>query len=278
MKWDVPYAAPSGRVVHLDLYRPEHVDGSLPCVLWLGGGGWQRMNKRGAVRWAAWLTGHGFAVAGVNYRLAPEHPWPHPLGDVRAAVRYLVEHADELGLDPRRLAVMGDSAGGHLASLLAVTPREASAALDADHLEAARPVTSPPPLPRLGRLVGLVGVVAVCPPTDLRTPHMASLQEVHALLGDAGPEAASTASPIHHLDAKSPPHLLIHGDADGLVPPSQSIHYAAALDAVGVDVRTLLLSQVGHDSATLYSDATARGLILDSLLRWTKLPATEPRT
>ena len=94
-----------------------------PGIVWIQGGGWRNKAGEGKVLWrhAAHLAALGYPGANLTYRLAPGHRFPAQLDDVRAGVRWVRRHAAELGIDPQRLGAAGESAGGHLAALLATT-------------------------------------------------------------------------------------------------------------------------------------------------------------
>lgn len=205
---------PGGRPLELDLWRPEGTD-PLPLLLFVHGGGWAR-GRRGDMGLRLrglspgpfeWLAAAGFAVASVDYRLSGEARFPAPLEDLRAAVRWLSLRANELRLDPQRLVVWGESAGGHLASLLALTE----------------------PAVR--------GAVIWYAPSDLHTPRPGydpadpGTPEA-GLLGAAPaevPEAARAASPVDHVHPDAPPFLLVHGRDDSMVDCGHSKDLAAAL-------------------------------------------------
>ena len=114
----------------LDLFLPTNQgSGPFPVVIWVHGGGWKGGDKSDIgraediqmVQTKQVLLDHGYAVAAPNYHLLPNTRFPQPMQDVSAAVRYLRAHASEFGLDPQRFALMGDSAGGHLAAMTAMT-------------------------------------------------------------------------------------------------------------------------------------------------------------
>jgi acetyl esterase len=120
---DVEIPGPGGPI-KIRAYRPA-VDGTPGVIAYFHGGGWALGSLDGfdAVC-RALAEAAGALVAAVDYRLAPEHPFPAGLDDALAAVRWLAAHAGELGADPARLAVAGDSAGGNLAAVVALRLRE----------------------------------------------------------------------------------------------------------------------------------------------------------
>jgi acetyl esterase/lipase len=208
-------AAPGDGPLLLDLYTPDGV-ARPPLVVWLHGGGFlsgDRVNlpntlSPGSIFGA--LTAAGFACASIDYRLAPAGRYPAPVQDVRAALRFLLERAPRYGYDADHLAVWGESAGGLLALLAALTDSQVKA------------------------------VVAWYPATDilaLPLPPEDPDREI-ALLGapaKAVSELAAAASPITHVTAAAPPSLLIHGDADARVPVSQSLRMHDRLREAGAD-------------------------------------------
>ncbi|SSC21952.1 Acetyl esterase/lipase, partial [Klenkia terrae] len=237
----VPYAAlPGARPLELDLYLPAD-PGPAPVVVFLHGGGWRLGSRHSA---GPQFTGSapfeqlaqaGIAVAALDYRLSGEAVWPAQLHDAKAAVRWLRFRADELGVDPDRVAAWGESAGGHLAALLGLTGPD----LDGDV-----GVTGPASTVR--------AVVAWYPPTDLATvpadPTDATTREAQ-LLGAAPadvPEFAAQASPVTHAGPAAPPFLLLHGDADRMVGHRQSELLHAALTAAGTPVELVTLPGADH--------------------------------
>jgi acetyl esterase len=110
------------------VYRPRAGIAPQPCVVNFHGGGWVQGNPEQSQWFASRLSVRNrCVVVSPAYRLAPEHPFPAAVDDARAVVEWVVEHADELGIDPQRVAVMGDSAGGNLAAVAALDARDAGA-------------------------------------------------------------------------------------------------------------------------------------------------------
>ncbi|MFF3497117.1 alpha/beta hydrolase fold domain-containing protein [Streptomyces sp. NPDC002795] len=228
----VPYADVMGaRPLELDLWLPASA-APARLVLFVHGGAWRR-GRRGrrddmGARTRGWAPGPferlaaaGLAVACVDYRLSGEATFPAPLEDLRSALRWLGLRADELGIDPQRTVVWGESAGGHLASLLALTHHE----------------------PRLA------GAVIWYGPADLTTPRPpfdpADAATPEALLLGGAPaslsELADAASPLRQVHAGAPPFLVVHGEADSMVACSHGRDLADALRAAGapVELRTV---------------------------------------
>ncbi|MFF3316011.1 alpha/beta hydrolase fold domain-containing protein [Streptomyces sp. NPDC003035] len=232
----VPYAPVEGsRPLELDLWLPPAGrPGPFPLVLFVHGGAWRRgrrddMGMR-TRHWApgpfARLAAAGTAVACVDYRLSGEAAFPAPLDDLRAAVRWLTLRSAELAIDTGRTVVWGESAGGHLASLLALTHGE----------------------PRL------IGAVIWYAPSDLTvarggfSPDDATTPEA-LLLGAApaaAPERARAASPLLRVHPGAPPFLLVHGDADTMVEHSHSASLAAALERAGAPVELWSVPGADH--------------------------------
>ena len=123
---DIRYGEVLGyRPLELDLYLPQ-ADGPVPVIVYVHGGGWLRGSRRDPpplvdADFYDQIAAQGFAVAAIDYRLSGEAPFPAPLKDVRHAVRWIRDHAASYGLDADRVFLWGDSAGGHLALLAALT-------------------------------------------------------------------------------------------------------------------------------------------------------------
>ena len=233
---NIEYGRAGDKPLLLDLYRPQNSGGSLPIVMWVHGGGWNKGSKDRCP--ATWLTDHGYAVASINYRLTDEAQWPAQIDDCRTAVRWLRSHADEYGLDGSQVAAWGGSAGGHLVALLGT--------LDAPGNET---VSS--------------RVQAVCDwygPSDLLTmpPNVLSPGKTEADLANSNgakllggvvrdrPELARQASAIFQVSADDPPFLIMHGDKDPGVPLDQSQRLHDKLKVAGVSSTLKVIEGAGH--------------------------------
>jgi acetyl esterase/lipase len=208
-----------------DLYRPSG-SGPFPAVLLIHGGSWQRGSRSEMAKFAERFAAAGYAVYNVDYRLAPEHRYPAQLDDVRAAFEWLHAHARSLSIDPDRIAVMGYSAGAHLALMLGLSD----------------PDGHPRP----------AAVVAGAAPSDLTAyPHSPVLAALIGGSGDVLPDAYAEASPISHVSPDDPPVLLYHGTLDALVDVEQSRQLLAKLREEGVPAELLEQPFSGHATSFL---------------------------
>ncbi|MGM9470411.1 alpha/beta hydrolase fold domain-containing protein [Pseudarthrobacter sp. YS3] len=231
----------SGRPLLLDLYLPAAQKTLRPAVVHFHGGGW-RMGERSSLGPVCdgfglnpfeALAEAGFVVVSADYRLSSEAHFPAQLNDALAAVEWLRIHAAEYRVDPARIYAWGDSAGGHLASLVGLTGKHHSS---------------------------VAGVAAWYPPTDLASMAEQALPTAVSRPSDPGsreelligavlaeePGKAAAASPSNYVLPGAPPFLLVHGTADRFVPAAQSETLAAKLKDSGADVELLLIEDADH--------------------------------
>ncbi|HEY5787137.1 MAG TPA: alpha/beta hydrolase [Microlunatus sp.] len=239
----VPYAdLPGARPLELDLYLPPAGDTPAPVIGFLHGGGWRLGSRRSLGPSYAGTTSHpfeqvaaaGLAVASVDYRLSGERTWPAQLHDAKAAVRWLRARGRDAGLDPERIGAWGESAGGHLALLLGLTGNPATHTdLDGDVgiVDGSSAVSAVATWYAPSDLTALPGDLGANPAAD----GTREAQLFGAPLSTV-PEVVRQASPITYVSADVPPILLLHGDADRLIPSVQSVRLHAALRDRGADV------------------------------------------
>lgn len=256
----------------LDLFVPSEGTGPFPLLVWVHGGGW-RMGDKADLESAELQTGQmkrallqrGFAIASVNYRLLPDTRFPEPMQDVAAAVRYLRSNAAELRVDPERFAIGGESAGGHLATMVAYTPKDPALQGTLGRTDADASVKA---------VVAFYGIY------DLRSRSAdqkaacgggkSGLESSHGRLIGADPDSpqgqplAAAASPVTHVSAQSPPTLLFHGRRDCTTPPAQAEKLTAALDGAGVTNEVTYID-AAHADPRFYTDPALRAQLLTFL-------------
>lgn len=239
----VTYRTVDDRPLKLDVAVPPG-DGPFPVIVMLHGGGWiqgDRSRFRGEIEEAAW---RGFVGVTVSYRLCrtgEDTPsvdgFPAPVQDVKAAVRFLRANAEQFHIDPNRIGIAGESAGGHIALMVGLTRPE-------DGLDGDVPADAPSS--------EVQAVANVFGPTDLTAlaHDNPSSRIVLVMLLGAAPELAPDryrqASPVTYARRDAPPVLTIHGTYDGLVPVSQAKRLDAAMKKAGARHELMFLYGSGH--------------------------------
>lgn len=227
---DVDYLG-GGRAEKADLYLPANPkpEDRFPAVLIIHGGGWAGGDKRAAreINIGTTLAQNGYVGMSINYLLAnADHPgptWPQNLHDCKNAVRWLRANAERLQIHPDRIGVIGGSAGGHLAAMVALTG----------------PELDPPGegSTRVQCAVDLYGPVLWFENRDI-----SMFRKTRA----EAPELYKQADPRRHIDKDDPPLLILHGTADKTVPVADSEALAAAMKAAGARHHLEIIPDAPH--------------------------------
>jgi acetyl esterase/lipase len=256
---DIVYATTdsASRPGHLlDLYLPSDATHSTPVVIFSSGSAWLANNGRdGAPIYAAQLEKLGYAVAGVAVRTSGQTKFPGQLHDVKAAIRFLRANAAKYNLDPNHIGIAGESSGGWLASMAAVTG-------DVPELEGNLGTT--------GVSSAVQAAIAYYPPTDFLQMDRWALRpcDPKAGLRPLGPfchdgpgspesmligcaiqscaELTQRANPVHYISKADPPIMIIHGASDALVPHAQGELFYQALNKACHDAVFISLPVAGH--------------------------------
>lgn len=215
----------------LTLYRPDPAKATGAAVVILPGGGYQGLADHENRPIAEWARGLGLTAVVLRYRLAPAFRHPAMLEDAARAVRTVRSHAADWEVDPARVAVLGFSAGGHLASTIGT------------HFDAGRPDHADP-VERLGsrpdRLILLYPVIA------LSTPYAHGGSKKNLLGDQPAPELVADLSNELKVTPETPPTFLAHTDEDGPVPAENSILFALALRKAKVPMELHVFQQGRH--------------------------------
>lgn len=261
----------------LDLYLPtDDSKEPAPAIVHFHGGGW-RMGKRSSLGPVVdgfvltpfeQLAAAGFVVASADYRLSSQALFPAQLEDAKAAVAWLRNHAAQYNIDPDRIYAWGDSAGGHLASLVGLgADGTGSTAVDSAPADSNSTVSAvaawyaPTDLVRMGEQ-SLPNAVARADDAGSREALLIGAQPADAL------DKAAAASPINYVGGHVPPFFLAHGTADRFVPPAQATSLAAALEGAGSDVELLLIDGADHMWAVPDNGPAAAQLALDATINF----------
>lgn len=235
---DIEYAKPNGYSLKLDLYRPKNIKGKLPVVVFVHGGGWKNGSKNSARTRASWLAQHGFAVAGISYRLTDVAQWPAQIDDCYTAVRWLRQHADQYQLDADHIGAWGTSAGAHLVALMGTRTypgkENISSRVQAacDWFGPTELLTMPPNNVGNGRTEA-----------DIARSNGAKL--LGATVRDI-PDIARDASALDQVSKDDAPFLIMHGDADPGVPLTQSTKFHKKLLKHGIPAQLHIIKGAGH--------------------------------
>lgn len=227
-----------------------------PLLIWLCGGAFKVMDTE--VWWPQWIefARKGCVVASVEYRTSNEEVFPAALCDVKSAIRYFKTHADRYGIDPERIFVAGESAGGALASLAGVTGSKEPGKYDVGQwLEADSSVR---------------GVIDYYGVTDMRNRGECKNSASAAVNGNTNATYGATeqflgmegdihvlqeeASAVCHISSQTSPFLIFHGDKDALVDMSQSEELYQALCEAGVRADYYVLNGEGHGADAFYQE------------------------
>jgi len=225
---DVEYSRPDGKSLRLDASLPASAGPTATAII-VHGGGWTRGDRRLDVQpLFKPLSDAGFAWFSISYRLATDiTQFGVAVDDVEQAVRFVKKHAGEYNIDPNRIALIGESAGGQLAAMAAL---------------------------RAGRQASVRAVVALYAPTDLVSLYQHSTfipaqirNGVHGTPWESFIVAGlSQLSPVENVRRDMPPFLLIHGTSDSLVPFSQSTRMCARMRQVGASCEIYPVEGAGH--------------------------------
>ena len=255
------------RPLSLSLMRPrmsfpyDEVQKNLPVIIWLCGGSFSAMDRNVWVPELAWFAKRGYAVASIDYSVTARAKFPDQIEDVKLAIRYLKAHAEELGLDPHRFVAMGESAGGYLAALVGATAntREYD---KGEYLKYSSRVKAVVPW---YPLVSVPAFLAELPRPSLMRFRLR--EAIHELTQINVPlDALNYPDVTKFISGQTPPFLILHGDADTIIPVSQSQLLYEALTAAKIPAEFYIFEGAEHADAPFTQEETKQ-LILDFLAR-----------
>jgi acetyl esterase/lipase len=262
---NIPYANDTLKKHLLDIYLPPVKKLSYPLIVWIHGGAWMLNDKYADMDYMAntvkLFMGKGYAVASIDYRHSTTAPFPAQIQDCNQAVEFLYENAAQYNIDDSRVALIGFSAGGHLASLLGLSNN--------NHIKAFYPKGKEPKF-KINLVLDFYG------PSDFLTLNGIDDKNpknpVTLLLGAPVSERrdlAKRASPITYIDKHDPPFLIVHGEKDESVNNQQSVLLSSLLTKAGVKNELIIVPGAPH-FGPMFDAEFIRKRVLDFLDEYMK--------
>lgn len=239
----------------LDIYLPANAKGKFPLLIFIHGGGWLSNDKYADMGYmrktVAEIISNGIALASIDYRFSTQAVFPAQIQDCNRAISFLYDNAEKYGFDRDRFAVMGFSAGGHLASLVGLSKNND---ISAFYMNGTSKVFS------------FKAVVDFYGPAELILfPGRNNAKSPEAILIGAAPldrpDLAKAASPVTYVDRNDPPFLIIHGEKDELVSPDQSRLLSAWLSVSGVKNELIIVKDAPHFGVMFDTDEVRNKVI-----------------
>lgn len=220
---NIEYKNIHGKSLQLDIYKPRDLLKPAPLLVFIHGGAWTGGKREDYLVYLLAFAKKGYMTATVSYRLVKDSVYPACVEDINDAVQWLFKNGDTYGYDPDRIALVGGSAGGHLALLAAYGWKKPVSVKDTSEI---------PETPhRIKAVVDLYG------PADFTTEFAMNSATVHKFLGhtyEEKPDLYTEVSPVHYLNKNAPPTLIFHGTSDQTVPVRQSDILKGKLDSLGI--------------------------------------------
>ncbi|HSV41307.1 MAG TPA: alpha/beta hydrolase [Nocardioidaceae bacterium] len=262
---DVRYSEHGKRGL-LDIYIPRHhAPQGAPILLAVHGGGWTIGEKHWqGVALLQQMAAAGWVVVAINYRLSPRDPWPAHIVDVKAAIAWLHKNAQQYGADSSYIAITGQSAGGHLASLAALTPNDPEFQPGFEDTDT-----------RVQACLGMYGAYDVAGATGRKAALQMRDQFLARRVFMADPasdlDLFERASPIVRVNAEAPPFFVIHGANDTLIPVDQARDFVAALRQVSKEPVLYTELKGTQHAFDIFPSLRSQHVMkaVDRFLRWT---------
>jgi len=240
---NLAYAGDTLKRHKLDIYLPQNAKGNLPLIVWVHGGAWKLNDKFADMGYmkntVSSFIEQGYAFASIDYRYSTDAVFPAQIQDCNQAIGWLYANAEKYHIDKSKIALIGFSAGGHLASLLALSNNNNIKQFTNGAKKSSFKIKAVIDFYGPSNFLALIPKVEINDPTDAVT----------SLLGGTileRPDLAVLASPTTYVDANDPPFLIFHGEKDESVPYTQSVLLNAYLRHVNVKSELTVVPNAPH--------------------------------
>jgi len=223
----------------VDLYLPPNTGKPTPIVINIHGGGWNHGNKEKQKGFGSFFK-NKMAVANMGYRLVDVAPAPAAIEDVRSVLIYLVKNAKELNIDTNKIVIMGGSAGGHLAMMGAYLGNNTMFDKDKEVLKNLK----------IAAVINKYGIADMVDFSLGAKPYKSAVRWIGEKIGDR--DFIKSVSPLYHINKNTPSTFIVHGDADPIVPYSQSVALKNELDKY--DIKNEFITVPGGEHGKFAKD------------------------
>ncbi len=252
---DINYANDDQVYHNLDIYLPSEIKPTYKAIIVIYGSAWFSNNAKSSAISSLGkpLLDAGFAVVSINHRSSSDAGYPAQINDVKAAIRYIRANADKYKIDPSFIGITGFSSGGHLSAMAGVTNgikdyTFGSVTMDIEGDIGEFTSTSS----RVDAVVDWFGPVDMARMSNCEEPNGANSPEAALIKCNPleNPDMVKMISPINFVDKNSIRFVVIHGDADNVVPHCQSVFFSDALDKMGHLEKMITAPGGGHGAGT----------------------------
>ena len=240
---NLAYAGDSLKRHKLDIYLPENIKGNVPLIVWIHGGAWKLNDKFADMGYmkntVKSFIEQGYAFASIDYRYSTDAIFPAQIQDCNQAISWLYANAEKYHIDKSKIAVIGFSAGGHLASLLALSNNNKIRQFSAGGKNIPFKIKAVIDFYGPSNFLALIPKVEINDPTDAVT----------SLFGGTileRPDMATLASPTTYVDVNDPSFLIFHGEKDESVPYTQSVLLNSYLRHMNVKSELIVVPNAPH--------------------------------
>ena len=243
----------AGFQLKLDIYRPRNTKNKHPGILQIHGGAWITGSKRQASFLMASMAARGWICFSVSYRFSPDIVFPEHLIDIKRALRWIRNNAEEHGLDPDFIIATGGSSGGHLAAMTALTQNQPEFQPGFEKADSS-----------IQGCVPIYGVFNFTDPFDEKTPFPAKAKVLQMLCGgtpETQPELYQQITPANWISAKTPPFLLIQGETDALISATETKAFWELLQAHKITDSAFLRLPLVEHAFDIFPTLTAQCIV-----------------